>query len=86
MHLSTPWIPGSYPSTRRSNYVDTYKSILRGNVTIPDPYQYLEDHSPETEEFITRQADFTRKYLDQNTNLMRLEDAFKSCNDYAKVR
>ncbi|KAF8169488.1 prolyl oligopeptidase [Pholiota molesta] len=84
MSHATPWVPESYPPARRSNHVDTYKSTIHGELSVPDPYQYLEEHLPETEEFTTRQAEFTRKYLDQNPNLTRLEDAFKSCNDYAK--
>ncbi|KAF8966430.1 prolyl oligopeptidase [Flammula alnicola] len=80
----TPWTPNAYPPTRRSNHVDIYKSASRGEVLVADPYQYLEENTDETDKFTTQQAEFTRKYLDKNPDLDRLEDAFKDCNDYAK--
>ncbi len=86
MPSPTPWARGVYPTARRTDHVDIYKSTLRGEVSVPDAYQYLEDHdSSETEQFTIAQAEFTRQYLDQNPNLLPLENAFNDCNNYPKV-
>lgn len=86
MSRATRWVPGNYPQTRRDDSIDHYKSTRLGDVSIPDPYQHLEDHdSPDTDQFTTAQAAFTRQYLDQNPNLTRLENAFNDCNNYPKV-
>ncbi|KJA14253.1 hypothetical protein HYPSUDRAFT_150630 [Hypholoma sublateritium FD-334 SS-4] len=85
MSRATPWVPGRYPHTRRDNNIDYYKSTQKGEISISDPYQHLEDHdSPETDQFTTVQAAFTRQYLDRNPNLQRLESAFNNCNNYPK--
>ncbi|KAG6809347.1 hypothetical protein H0H92_000596 [Tricholoma furcatifolium] len=81
---STPWTPNVYPPTRRSDHVDVYKSALKGEVRVPDPYQWLEEDSKETDEWTTSQEVFTRDYLDKNSDRQRLEDAFRSSMDYAK--
>lgn len=61
----TPWTPNNYPPARRSNHVDEYKSELKGQVKVADPYQWLEKSTPETDEWVTAQEEFTRAYLDQ---------------------
>lgn len=86
MPRATRWVAGNYPRTRRADNIDKYKSTRLGEVSVPDPYQHLEDHdSPETDQFTTIQAAFTRQYLDQNPELPRLEKAFNDCNNYPKV-
>lgn len=45
----TKW---SYPATRRSDRVDTYKSKLHGDILVKDPYQWLEEATPETDAWI----------------------------------
>ncbi|KAG6853174.1 hypothetical protein C0991_006352 [Blastosporella zonata] len=82
---STPWKPNSYPPTRRSDHVDLYKSALKGQVTVSDPYQWLEKDSEETDKWTTSQEVFTREYLDKNSDRQRLEDEIRSNMDYAKV-
>ena len=82
---SVPWIPNQYPSARRSDHVDTYKSENRGEVRVPDPYQWLEEHSEETEQWTTAQEAFTRTYLDKNPHRLRLEREIRSNTDFAKV-
>jgi prolyl oligopeptidase len=48
-----------YPSTRRDDQVETIHGM-----TVPDPFRWLEDdHSPETEAWISAQNEFTRAYL-----------------------
>lgn len=61
----TPWTPNKYPFTRRSDHVDIYKSETKGHVHVPDPYQWLEKNTAETDEWVTAQEAFTRKHLDQ---------------------
>ncbi|KAG6888631.1 hypothetical protein C0995_006875 [Termitomyces sp. Mi166 len=80
----TPWTPNTYPPTRRSDHVDIYKSALKGEVRVPDPYEWLEEYSDETDKWTTSQEIFTRAYLDKNSDRQRLEDVFRSNMDYAK--
>ncbi|KDR74502.1 hypothetical protein GALMADRAFT_70906 [Galerina marginata CBS 339.88] len=80
----TPWLPNAYPPARRSDHVDIYKSALRGDVRVQDPYQWLEEYTDETDKWTTAQEVFTRTYLDKNPDLPRLEKAFQACNDYPK--
>ncbi|KAG5642611.1 hypothetical protein DXG03_002481 [Asterophora parasitica] len=80
----TPWTPNSYPPTRRSDHVDVWKSAAKGEVRVPDPYQWLEEYSDETDKWTTSQELFTRSYLDKNADRQKLEDAFRASMDYAK--
>jgi prolyl oligopeptidase len=52
---------------------------------VPDPYQWLEEYTDETDKWTSAQEAFSRTYLDKNPDLSHLEDAFRNCNDYAKV-
>ncbi|THH11283.1 hypothetical protein EW145_g767 [Phellinidium pouzarii] len=61
----TAWTPNKYPSSRRSDHVDVYKSEKHGQVRVPDPYNWLEENGPETDAWTTAQANFARNYLDQ---------------------
>lgn len=81
----TPWTPNSYPRARRSDHVEVYKSASAGDVRVPDPYQWLEEYTDETDKWTSAQEAFTRNYLDKNPDLSRLEAAFRSSNDYTKV-
>lgn len=84
--LPTPWAPGCYPPTRRSDSVETYKSAsIDLDVHVPDPYEWLEEDSLEVDEWTTAQAAFTQAYLDQNAERQKLEDKFRASKDYAKV-
>nr|QKM76213.1 prolyl oligopeptidase [Lepiota venenata] len=80
----TLWTIAKYPSARRSDHVDVYKSALKGKVHIPDPYQWLEGNSEEVDDWMTAQAAFTRAYLDQNQGSHELEDKFRANLNYAK--
>jgi hypothetical protein len=84
--LSTSWVPNRYPPTRRSEHVDVYQSASRGEVAVPDPYQWLETNSDEADKWISAQEAFTRNYLDRNPDLEPLRTAFRDCIDYPKVR
>ena len=81
----TTWVSKRYPPTRRSDHVDVYKSLLRGEVSVPDPYEWLENDSDETELWTTAQEAFAREYLDKNPDLERLKIACQNCVDYPKV-
>lgn len=81
----TPWTPNRYPPARRSDHVDVYKSEKNGEVRVPDPYQWLEQNTDETEQWTTAQEQFTRAYLDQNPERQALEDQIRTNMDYAKV-
>ncbi|KAI5122174.1 hypothetical protein M0805_007071 [Coniferiporia weirii] len=80
----TPWTPNKYPLTRRSDHVDVYKSEKHGEVRVPDPYNWLEENSTETEAWTTTQADFTRQYLDQYPHRDDLERQIRANSDYEK--
>ena len=81
----TPWQPNTYPVTRRSDHVDVYKSESKGEVKVPDPYNWLEQNTEETDAWTTAQEKFTRQYLDQYSYRDKLEEEFKVNSNYAKV-
>jgi prolyl oligopeptidase len=83
---TVPWIPDRYPSSRRSDHVDVYKSAKNGEVTVPDPYVWLEENTTETEEWVSVQESFTREYLDQIPDRKRLERAIREGSDFPEVR
>ena len=81
----TPWTPNRYPPARRSDHIEVYKSASAGDVRVSDSYQWLEEYTDETDKWTSAQEAFTRNYLDKNSDLPRLEAAFRNSNDYAKV-
>lgn len=80
----TPWIPNQYPTARRSDRVDVYKSEKCGQVRVPDPYQWLEEQSEETDKWTTDQDKFTRAYLNKNQYRTKLETEIRANTDYEK--
>ncbi|KZT27069.1 hypothetical protein NEOLEDRAFT_1194599 [Neolentinus lepideus HHB14362 ss-1] len=80
----TSWTPNKYPPTRRSDRVDIYQSESRGQVRVPDPYVWLEEHTDETDQWTTDQQAFTMSYLDQNADRHKLEDEIRKNTDYEK--
>ncbi|KAH8102803.1 prolyl oligopeptidase [Phellopilus nigrolimitatus] len=80
----TPWTTNAYRPSRRSDHVDVYKSAAHGEVRVPDPYNWLEEPSEETDAWTTAQADFTRTYLDQNPRRADLERQLRANFDYEK--
>ena len=79
------WRPNTYPSARRSDHVDVYNSEQNGKVRVPDPYQWLETSSEETEAFTTAQEKYTRDILDANPDRNNLEEEIRKNTNYAKV-
>lgn len=82
----TSWTPNQYPPAHRSDHVDVYKSKTRGEVRVADPYQWLEDHTDETDVWTSAQDAFTRTHLDKNTDRAKLEQAIRENTDYEKVK
>ena len=82
----TAWVPHRYPTARRTDHVDVYKSEKQGEVRVHDPYRWLEQNTDETEQWTTAQEKYTREYLDQNPERSDLEDQIRKNMDYAKVR
>lgn len=80
------WIPNRYPQARRSDHVDVYKSKAKGSVNVPDPYNWLEEHSEETTRWITEQEEYTRKYIRSSPDWGRIEADIRKSTDYAKVK
>ena len=80
-----PWTTNKYPSARRSDHVDVYKSKAKGEVPVHDPYNWLEHNTEETDKWTTAQEAFTREYLDKNPDRQILEDEIRKNTDYAKV-
>lgn len=81
----TPWTPGNYPPTRRSDHIDVYESAANGQVGVPDPYHWLENRTDEAEKWVTAQRLFARSYLDKNPDQQKLRTLLRSCMDYPKV-
>lgn len=88
MSSFTPWIPiqRPYPTPRRSDHVDVYKSESKGDVRVPDPYNWLEKKSEETDKWIAAQEAFTAAYLDQNSDRKALEEEIRANTNFPKVR
>jgi len=84
MPSHTSWTTNRYPSARRSDHVDVYKSEARGEVRVHDPYQWLEQNTEETADWVTAQEAFTREYLDQNPERQSLEDEIRKNEKFAK--
>jgi prolyl oligopeptidase len=74
----------AYPPARRSDHVDVYKSKAKGQVKIPDPYNWLETQSEETSAWVEAEEKFTKKFLDEIPDRARLRDEIKKNTDYAK--
>ena len=62
-----------------------YKSESKGEVKVADPYNWLEEDSPETQRWVDEQEAFTRDHLDKNPNREKLQKAIEANTDYAKV-
>jgi hypothetical protein len=77
--------PFHYPPARRSDHVDEYRSSSNGIVKVPDPYNWLEQSSPETEAWISAQISLSRSYLDAIPYRDELEKQFMENMDYVKV-
>lgn len=73
----TVWDPSKtpYPKTRRDeDFSETFTSQQRGQVTVKDPYHWLESpDSEETQAFVKAQGEFAQKYCD----LFEDRDKFK---------
>ncbi|EIM85490.1 prolyl oligopeptidase [Stereum hirsutum FP-91666 SS1] len=84
MARTLPWAPNRYPTARRSDHVDVYASEKHGEVKVPDPYQWLEQNTEETEQWTTAQEKYTREFLDTNPDRLKLEDEIRKSTDYER--
>jgi hypothetical protein len=82
---STLSITSRYPPARRSDTINVYKSEARGEIKLPDPYQWLEENTEETRNWTIAQDAITKEYLKQYPDRQWLEDDIRSNTDYAKV-
>lgn len=64
--------------------MDVYKSERHGNVNVPNPYEWLEHDSKQTQDWVSAQEAFTRSYLDKNPDRQSLEDTIRQNTNYAK--
>ncbi|BGP15271.1 hypothetical protein JCM10213v2_003231 [Rhodosporidiobolus nylandii] len=81
----TPFTPNQYPSARRAETVEKFKSAKNGEVEVKDPYSWLHDpDADETKKFVEEQGTFTRKYLDQYPHRKEFSAALKENWDYAR--
>jgi hypothetical protein len=55
-------------------------------VRVPDPYQWLEEPSAETDEWVTAQERFASEHLGTLPDRQRLEDGIRANMDYPRVR
>ncbi|KAG8809530.1 hypothetical protein FRC17_003398 [Serendipita sp. 399] len=78
------WEPGRYPSARRGDTYDVYKSAKQGEVKIHDPYQWLETSSEETTTWIKDQVEFTNEYLNRIPDRTRLKTLMMENVDFEK--
>ncbi|KAI9511293.1 prolyl oligopeptidase [Russula earlei] len=81
---TAPWRPHCYPPTRRSDHFDTYQSETKGEVTVPDPYVWLEKDGDERERWLTSQEALARNFLDALPDRARLEEEIRASTDYEK--
>jgi len=87
MSAKTPWDPKQtkYPPTWRSDTVETFKSATRGDVKVPDPFDWLHHpDAPETVEWVNSQTDFTREYLDKYKDRKRFAEELRKNWDYPR--
>ncbi|PWN33217.1 alpha/beta-hydrolase [Meira miltonrushii] len=76
----------SYPSVRRANTTFTYASkAANGNVTVQDPYNWLEQNVSTTAEiqaFLKQQTQLTQTYIDNCGELQYHKNTIESKFDY----
>jgi hypothetical protein len=85
MSYTSHWSPGQYPPTRRSDHVDVYASKKQGKVSVQDPYEWLQHDTKETQDWVSAQEEYTRKFLDAGPDRHRLEMEIKASTDYERV-
>ena len=69
-----------YPATRQDNQVDDYHGVK-----IADPYRWLEDdHSPETEAWVTAENKVTNAFLDTIPERARIKERMTKLWNYER--
>lgn len=86
------WDPktNSYPSVRRDDVTFTYQSAAaKGNVTIPDPYNYLERSpasSKDVQSFMEKQAAFFQNYKQNIKDLEAVRASVKDAGNFDELQ
>lgn len=80
-HLMNPTIPVTYPETEKKDHIDDYQGV-----EVSDDYHWLEDdRAPEVEDWVVRQNQVTRGYLDQIPYRQAVEERYRELYDYPKL-
>ncbi|MCO5583337.1 hypothetical protein L7F22_037247 [Adiantum nelumboides] len=85
---SNNWDPSkdTYPSVRRTDTAFSYRSArANGNVTVPDPYNYLEadmDRSTDVKDFIDAQMKLSNSYLKSNKDYDSILKSIQNLNQF----
>ncbi|KAL4400076.1 serine-type endopeptidase [Malassezia pachydermatis] len=84
------WTPSAnpYPAARRSDAATTYASAKHGQVTVPEPYDWLEvppSQSPETKAWTEAQAAYTAKFVAECPDKTTLQQRLQKNWDYART-
>ncbi len=70
----------TYPTAMKQDVVDTYHGT-----TVADPYRWLEDpDSKDTQEWVTKQNELTRAYIDSYNKREAIEERLKKLWNYPK--
>ncbi|PWN36839.1 uncharacterized protein FA14DRAFT_159169 [Meira miltonrushii] len=80
------WDPHStpFPAVRRGDVVFQYRSeAAKGNVSVPDPYNWLENS--DVSSFKQAQLAFTKTYLDKLEDLDVIRSAIKDADSYTPL-
>lgn len=90
MSVRTNWTPSAapYPPARRSDASKTYASQKHGQVTVPEPYDWLEvppSQSPETDAWTKAQAAYTKAFLDECGDKEVLKERLEKNWDYVRA-
>lgn len=79
--------PLAYPSARRDEVYDTFKSAAKGQVKVHDPYRWLHEppsKSSDTKAFVEAQEKLTRDFLEQDPNRAALREKLTENWNYAR--
>ncbi|PWN34997.1 prolyl oligopeptidase [Meira miltonrushii] len=91
-NLLPAWDPKSnpYPSVRRDDVSYTYQSTAsKGNVSVADPYNYLEPSpasSKEVQSFMEKQAAYFKGYTQNMKDIEAVRASIKSAGNYDELQ
>lgn len=77
-----------YPTARRSDASQVYQSAKHGQVSVPEPYDWLEtppNQSAETASWVREQAAYTSKFVSECPHAPELQQRIESNFSYARM-